>query len=157
MSFATGHRGSYIPSGDVSQREHTGQKSEGREHAGNDGRNTTAIASPADRRSSDRAGVTYRVDLEVVQARRGEERLAHHLHLLEPLPAGRLRDGVVVEEHARVVGEARADRAHDEHRRAEALVREVQALVELALEDDAVEERHEDVRVREVFLDERRE
>ena len=100
---------------------------------------------------------TYRVDLEVVQARRGEEGLAHHLHLLEPLPARALRDGVLVEEDAGVLGEARAVGAHEEDGGPEALVVQVEAVLDALLERRAVEERHVVVHVVEVEVDELRE
>ena len=97
---------------------------------------------------------TYRVDLEVVQPRGREQRLAHHLHMLEPPPSGRLRDLVVFEQDAGVVREPRAVRAHEQHRRAEAFVVQVEALLNALLERRAVEERHVVVHVLEVQVDE---
>ena len=101
--------------------------------------------------------MTYSVDLEVVQPRRRKQGLAHHLHLLEPLPARALRDGVVVEEHAGVFGEPRAVGADEEDGRPEALVVQVEAVLDALLEGGAVEERHVVVDVGEEEIDELRE
>ena len=90
-----------------------------------------------------------------MKPRRRERQPPRLLDRTKPLPSHGVGVARLREEHARVAREARADRAHQQDRRAEAAVEEVLPAANAGLERGLVHEREVAVHVVEVELDER--
>ncbi len=97
---------------------------------------------------------THRIHLYIIQQWGAHEAPSQHLHLPEPLPAGRVPRGRALEEHAGIIRVARRTRAQAQQHAPKPLVAEVQVVAQVPLERRAVQERDEQVDAREKQVDE---